>query len=139
MVGTLVTRELAPSYNAVMEPARLTDAELLVAARGAPEAFGEFYRRHVRAVQGYFRRRVASADVAFDLTAETFAAALQAVPRYEPRPQPAQAWLFAIARDALFEARRPGPAVALAARGDQSVALDDHIVEYLELLGEQPP
>jgi DNA-directed RNA polymerase specialized sigma24 family protein len=38
----------------------------------------------------FFRRRVGSAEVALDLTAETFAAALEASPRYEPRPEPAR-------------------------------------------------
>lgn len=77
-------------------------------ARTDAVAFGVFYRRHVRAVQDYFRRRVPSVEIAFDLTAETFAAALAAVPRYEPRPEPAAAWLFAIARNTLFAALRRG-------------------------------
>ena len=83
---------------------------------------------------------MASADVAFDLTAETFAAALQAVPRYEPRPQPAQAWLFAIARNTLSEAQRRGRVHDRARRAlaMQPIALDEHDVENLELLGEQP-
>jgi len=53
-----------------------------------PEAFAVFYRRHVRGVLAFFRRRVDSPEVAFDLMAETFAAALEAAPRYEPRPSP---------------------------------------------------
>jgi len=87
---------------------RLSDQDLLVQARTDAAAFGVFYRRHVRGVHGYFRRRVSTADVAFDLTAETFAAALGAVPRYEPRPEPARAWLYAIARNVLSEALRRG-------------------------------
>src|SRR5262245_30971071 len=86
----------------------LSDAELLVRAREEPQAFGVFYRRHVRDVQGFFRRRVADTETAFDLTAETFATALRAVPRFEPRPEPARAWLFAIARHTLSEALRRG-------------------------------
>jgi DNA-directed RNA polymerase specialized sigma24 family protein len=81
-----------------MDLERLTDQELLVLARDTPRAFGAFYRRHVHAVHGYFRRRVFDVETAFDLTAETFAAALRAVPRYQPRPEPARAWLFGIAR-----------------------------------------
>ena len=71
---------------------RLSDEELLVRARTVPQAFAVFYRRHVHEVQSYFRRRVLDAETAFDLTAETFAAALRSVPRYEPRPEPARAW-----------------------------------------------
>src|ERR1700755_2207489 len=85
-----------------------SDAELLVLARTTPRAFAEFYRRHVHAVQSFFRRRVGNVETAFDLTAETFAAALRAVPRYRPRPEPARAWLFAIARNVLSEALRRG-------------------------------
>ena len=73
-----------------MDLERLSDQELLVLARDAPAAFGVFYRRHVHAVHGYFRRRVFDVETAFDLTAETFAGALRAVPRYEPRPEPAR-------------------------------------------------
>jgi RNA polymerase sigma-70 factor (ECF subfamily) len=86
----------------------LADQDLLVLARTDAAAFAAFYRRHVQAVHAYFRRRVPSAEVAFDLTAETFAAALAAVPRYEPRPEPAMAWLFAIARNTLAGSLRRG-------------------------------
>jgi hypothetical protein len=58
-----------------MEPDRDDDA-LLVAAADDPEAFARFYRLHVRGVIAYFRRRVGNAELAADLTAETFAAAL---------------------------------------------------------------
>ena len=50
-----------------------TDEQLL---KGGPQAFGEFYARHERAVFRYFYRRVVDAEVAADLTAESFAAAL---------------------------------------------------------------
>src|ERR1700756_3034618 len=93
-----------------------TDGELLVATATDPEAFGIFYRRHVRGVLSFFRRRVDSAEVAFDLTAETFAAALEATPRYEPRPEPARGWLYGIAWNKLHEARRCGQADDAARR-----------------------
>jgi hypothetical protein len=44
-----------------------------------PGAFDHFYIRHERLVLADFRRRTPSADVAVDLTAETFVAPL-------PRP-----------------------------------------------------
>jgi DNA-directed RNA polymerase specialized sigma24 family protein len=82
------------------------DNELLVAARTCAEAFGVFYERHFAAVLGFFRRRVQGVEEAFDLAAETFAAALVSVSRYQQGPEPAQAWLFAIARHKLSEALR---------------------------------
>src|SRR5579884_1720947 len=80
-----------------------TDGELLVATAIDPEAFGTFFRRHVRGVLAFFRRRGVSPDVALDLTAETFAAALEASPRYELRPEPARSWLYGIAWNKLHE------------------------------------
>ena len=66
--------------------AHSSDAELLVAARTRSEPFGVFYERHVASVLAFFRRRVHGPEEAFDLTAETFAAALASVPRFEPDP-----------------------------------------------------
>jgi RNA polymerase sigma-70 factor (ECF subfamily) len=118
----------------------VSDAELLVLARTQPRAFGEFYRRHVRDVQSYFRRRVGNVETAFDLTAETFAAALRAVPRYEPRPEPARAWLFAIARHVLSESVRGGQVQDQARRAlaMQPLTLDERDVRTLELLADTP-
>jgi DNA-directed RNA polymerase specialized sigma24 family protein len=59
-----------------MEP-DIDDDALLVAAVDDPEAFARFHRRHVRGVLAYFRRRTGDAETAADLTAETFAAALE--------------------------------------------------------------
>jgi RNA polymerase sigma-70 factor (ECF subfamily) len=83
-----------------------SDAELLLASRTSSEPFGVFYDRHVASVLAFFRRRVTGPEEAFDLTAETFAAALASVPRFKPGPEPPQAWLFAIARHKLSEALR---------------------------------
>jgi RNA polymerase sigma-70 factor (ECF subfamily) len=118
----------------------LSDAELLVRAREAPQAFGVFYRRHVREVQSFFRRRVSDSETAFDLTAETFAAALRAVPRFEPRPEPARAWLFAIARHTLSEALRRGQVQDRARRAleMEPIVLDEEDIAMLELLSETP-
>src|SRR5207249_1212933 len=61
-----------------------SDTELLVAARTCSEPFGVFYERHIASVLAFFRRRVPGPEEAFDLAAETFAAALASVPRFEP-------------------------------------------------------
>jgi RNA polymerase sigma-70 factor (ECF subfamily) len=123
-----------------MDLERLSDEELLVLAREAPVAFGVFYRRHVHAVHGYFRRRVFEVETAFDLTAETFAAALRAVPRYEPRPEPARAWLFGVARNTLSAALRRGQVEDRARRAlaMERIVLDEADVATLELLAQTP-
>jgi RNA polymerase sigma factor (sigma-70 family) len=117
-----------------------TDGELLVATPRDPDAFAIFYRRHARGVLSFFRRRVRSAEVAFDLTAETFAAALEAAPRYEPRPDPARGWLYGIAFNKLYEAQRRGRAddAVRRALGMQPIELTDKGLERIETLAGEP-
>lgn len=117
-----------------------SDSELLLAARTFPEAFGVFYERHFAAVLTFFRRRVPGAEEAFDLTAETFAAALGSVSRYQPGPEPAQAWLFAIARNKLSEAMRKNQIQDEARRAlaMQPIQLDDEAVEILDRIASGP-
>ena len=111
-----------------------SDGELLVATASDPEAFGLFYRRHVRGMLSFFRRRVGSAELALDLTAETFAAALESSPRYEPRPEPARGWLYGIAWNKLNEAIRAGRAEDRARRslGMAPISLTDEGIERIE-------
>jgi RNA polymerase sigma-70 factor (ECF subfamily) len=117
-----------------------TDGELLVATATDPEAFGTFFRRHVRGVLGFFRRRGASAEVALDLTAETFAAALEASTRYELRPEPARNWLYGIAWNKLHEAQRRGRAEdgARRALGMAPIVLTDEGLERVDALAGSP-
>lgn len=76
----------------------MTDEQLL---QGTPEMFGTFYRRHEDAVLGFMLRRVRDPELAADLCAETFAAALLSVKRFRPADGAAVAWLFGIARNVL--------------------------------------
>jgi RNA polymerase sigma-70 factor (ECF subfamily) len=116
------------------------DTDLLVAARTSAEAFGVFYERHFASVLAFFRRRTRSAEEAFDLAAETFAAALAAVPRFEPGPEPAVAWLFAIARHKLSEAFRSRRIQDEARRAlaMQPIQLDERAIEILEATADAP-
>src|SRR3954469_1080884 len=100
-----------------------SDEELLSAARSDPAAFGAFYGRFEERLLRYFLSRVGDAEVAADLTAETFAAALASVGRFRPSKGAAGAWLFGIAHNTLaVRARRgrveapPRPRCGLAAR-----------------------
>jgi RNA polymerase sigma-70 factor (ECF subfamily) len=87
---------------------RETDEALLRATPDEPEAFGVFYRRHVDPVLAFFRARTDDPELAADLMAETFAAALIAAPRFKPRREPPVAWLFTIARRKLIDSWRRG-------------------------------
>ena len=117
-----------------------SDTELLVAARTCSEPFGVFYERHFASVLAFFRRRVPGPEEAFDLAAETFAAALASLPRFQPGPEPAQAWLFAIARHKLSEALRTSRVQDEARRAlaMQPIQLDDEAIEILETTAQAP-
>jgi RNA polymerase sigma factor (sigma-70 family) len=114
------------------------DDDLLARTPLEPDAFGTFYRRYERSVLGYFMRRTRDPDMAADLCAETFAAALIASRRYTPRGEPATAWLFAIARHKLLrslERRRLEDAARRRLRIER-VALTDEAREAIERLSE---
>lgn len=115
--------------------ARLSDDELLALTAEQPEAFGEFYERHVRAVLGYVRHEGVNTDEALDLTAEVFAAALVASRRYRPGEAPARAWLLGIARNKLAHGRRRA-ATATAARRKLGMARLTYSEEALERVEE---
>src|SRR4029450_12479066 len=92
-----------------MSTATESDDELL--ASREPGSFAVFYRRHVEDLVAFFMRRTRTAELAADLTAETFAAALVARARFDPGRGSASAWLFGIALHKLPRAwsgaRRP--------------------------------
>ena len=87
-------------------PATPSDEDLLCS--GDAEDFGVFYDRHVRGLLGYFARRTQDAEVAADLTAETFASALVARRRFRRGGPPAGAWLYTIAARRLADYHRRG-------------------------------
>jgi RNA polymerase sigma factor (sigma-70 family) len=116
------------------------DGLLLGAARGEVAALEEFYRRWLPAVTSYHLRRVRVPEVAFDLTAETFAAVVVSCRGFDPERGPAAAWLFSIAEHKLVDSLRRGrvEARARAELGHQPILLEDEDlirVEELASLG----
>jgi RNA polymerase sigma factor (sigma-70 family) len=113
-----------------------SDDDLLAATRAEPEAFAVFYRRHVEALLAYFARRTRDAELAADLTAETFAAALGGAHRHRPDKGPAIAWLYGIARRQLAHAIRRGAVEDRARRrlGMAPLTLTDEALERVEAL-----
>lgn len=69
-------------------------------------AFETFYREHVEAVQRSIARRVQDPQLAADLTADVFLAAIDAAPSYRPERGSPPAWLFGIARVVIAAERR---------------------------------
>lgn len=100
--------------SALIDFRGMDDRDLLVIAKSDREAFAELYRRHVAGVLAYFSRAVGRSDLAFDLTAETFAAALLALPGYQPTAAPGRSWLYSIAHNRLVDSVRRGRAEARA-------------------------
>jgi RNA polymerase sigma factor (sigma-70 family) len=85
------------------------DHDLAAAAAGDPDAFAGFFRSNAEVVLRYFATRVRDPEVAADLMAETFAAALLNIRRYRPRGRGSGlAWLFAIAHSKLIDGARRG-------------------------------
>jgi RNA polymerase sigma factor (sigma-70 family) len=128
-----------------------SDAELLALTSADAEAFGVFYDRFERQVLAFFMRATSRADLAADLTAEVFAAALSSAARYRPELGSARAWLFGIARHELADAWQRGRVEdrARTRLGLEPLALSDVALERieelagagsdaLELLGELP-
>jgi RNA polymerase sigma-70 factor (ECF subfamily) len=118
---------------------RLTDAELLAAARARPEALGEFYDRYEAAVAAFFVRRCRDADVAIELTAETFAEVVVQCHRGVVVRDPV-AWLFAIAHTKLADFYRRGAVDQRARRrlGIGPVGAEDEDLERVEALLDEP-
>jgi RNA polymerase sigma factor (sigma-70 family) len=123
---------------------RIDDEALLVAAaRGDGGAFELFYRRWLPGVTRFHLRRVGSRELAFDLTAETFAGLVVALGDFDPARGSAPAWLFGIAEHKLHSSFRRGRVEARARRalGHASVVLDDEDlarVEELASVGQVP-
>jgi RNA polymerase sigma factor (sigma-70 family) len=111
-----------------------TDDDLLT--RTDARSFEEFYVRHVAAVLGYFARRTRDAELAADLTSETFAAALAGRRGYRAEAGTGPAWLFGIASRKLADAQRKGYAERRMRRrlGLERIPLTADDVAYIESL-----
>jgi RNA polymerase sigma-70 factor (ECF subfamily) len=126
-----------------------TDFELLQLASGDERAFAVFYGRYERLVAGWLVRRTSDPQSAADLTAEVFAAAYLAAPRFRRGPEPAGAWLLGIARNKLLRSLR-GNRIEATAReklaidrielSEQSFAALQNLVDtpVLDLLADLP-
>jgi RNA polymerase sigma factor (sigma-70 family) len=117
------------------DPTRLDDRALLRASREGAGGFDAFYRRHRDAVLAFHAQRVREPELAADLTAETFAAALLAIHDHsrEP-PELPLAWLFTIAHRKLIDSYRRGQVEDAARRrlALEPLVLEDEDIERIE-------
>jgi RNA polymerase sigma-70 factor (ECF subfamily) len=80
-------------------------------AGDADHRFTQLYREHADALVGFFMRRTYSAQVAMDLTAETFAVAFEGRASFRGRTdEDLVGWLYGIARNQLRRYSRRGSA-----------------------------
>lgn len=108
-------------------------------SREDADAFEEFYLAHVDRVLVYFTRRDADVDLAWDLTSETFAVALEQRRRFRgTTAEEEQGWLFAIARTKLSQYHRRGRVENQALRrvGLAALAWSDAELDRVEQLAD---
>jgi RNA polymerase sigma-70 factor (ECF subfamily) len=112
------------------------DEAILAALDTAPEAYAVFYRRHVAGLLGSLHRRTRDPELAADLCAETFAAALDGAHRFDPARGPAVVWLYGIARRLFAHAERRGAVEDRARRrlGMAPLDLTEAALERIEAL-----
>lgn len=115
----------------------ISDDELVIAAvAGDDGAFSVFYRRHERPLAAFFRRATGSADLAADLTAETFAVVVVRLERFDSAKGTAAAWLYGIARNVLARSVERGRVEDRARRRLRvpAMTLSDRLLEAIEAL-----
>jgi RNA polymerase sigma factor (sigma-70 family) len=114
-----------------------SDGKLLSAiGRGDDVAFAEIYRRYLPLVLRWAYRETENRELAADLSAEVFAAALTAARRYRAEQGSVAAWLLGIGRNKLRESHRRGRVEDSARRrlGVQPAAITDRDLERVEEL-----
>lgn len=125
------------------------DEALAILAKQDRAAFGLLYDRYVQRVHAYCYRRVASVDLAADLTGTIFTKALAAIPRYRDDAVSFRSWLFTIAHNVLVDDFRGQRPVHPIERAVQLIALDsspeehaianERIRELHAMLADLPP
>lgn len=130
----------APSMTIKFHKPRTTAAPTFLGRVASdPDAFVDFYDVYAGRVLRYFARRVAQPDVAFDLTSETFATALERCRQFRgSTSEEEQGWLFAIAHSQLSHFWRRGAVerAALTRLGIPWVTLDAEEIERIEALAD---
>lgn len=114
-----------------------SDEQLLAGIAGQdPLAFSALYKRHLPLVLSFLLGQTKEPETAADLTAEVFASAMIAAPRYVATRQSAAPWLLGIAKNVLGTSRRRGRVDDRARRklGLQPLAFEDSDLERVDEL-----
>jgi RNA polymerase sigma factor (sigma-70 family) len=114
-----------------------SDGDLLRrAAAGDRDAFSVLYTRYEPIIAAYLARRSGDPELAADLTAETFAAAIVGAGRFRDEGQSAIGWLLGIAGHLLARTWQRGQIERRAQTrlGVEPVAISDASLERVEAL-----
>ena len=85
------------------------ERELILAAQRDRTAFTPLYERYVDQIYAYAYSLTHNRELAEDVTAATFARAIEELPRFEWRGVPYSAWLYRVAANLVArDRRRPG-------------------------------
>jgi RNA polymerase sigma factor (sigma-70 family) len=103
--------------------------------------FGAFYRRHLDRVLAFCAQRTGEPELAADVTAEVFAAALTARGRYRPDRGTPETWLLGIAAHKVSDAQRRGHVERRAQRrlGIPPIEWTDEDLARVAALGDGRP
>jgi RNA polymerase sigma-70 factor (ECF subfamily) len=86
-----------------MQPAPDEQKIVALAKKGNEEAVTFLYETHVESIFGYIRYRVASVEIAQDLTSEVFLRMVRGLSSYKDQGVPFRAWLFRIAANLITD------------------------------------
>jgi RNA polymerase sigma-70 factor (ECF subfamily) len=115
--------------------ARLSEAELaeerlmIDAAQRDRAAFAPLYERYVDQIFAYAHTLTRNRELAEDVTASTFAKAIEDLPRFEWRGVPYSAWLYRVASNLVARQARRAPWVDIDAHQPVDAASPELIVE----------
>ncbi len=113
------------------------DRALVEKAQRSPEAFGLIFDLYYSKILSYVLRRVGEAEVAQDITAETFAKAFLNIKKFHWRGAPLSAWLYRIAgNEVKMFYRRPKKTTSLDVLAEAGFDVVSELKEERELLQE---
>ena len=119
------------SMTITPQPEETQLAQLIAAARQTPQLFGELYALYVQPVYRYLYSRLGSAAEAEDVTARTFLAALERLPKYRHDGHFAS-WLFSIARHKALDHYRKGHREILLDEAEQLPVESDVLQQVIQ-------
>ena len=103
------------------------ERRVIEAAQRDTAAFAVLYERYVDQIHAYIYTLTKNGELADDVTAATFAKALEELPRFQWRGVPYSAWLYRVAGNVLArEKRRPAWAELVTELPDTGADLAEH-------------